>query len=459
MTTSNGIYFNQGFLRVKRNKSTKASDVSALGNLTAPHRQFSWLVVGGVTLLIGTLVALLGGRQIWAFQHWKQARAALEQGEVEGALRLLQECREIWPDDPQTSRQIARAYRLAGRLADAQRFLKIARVQGLDDETATLESQLIEAATPEFARVEAELRRHIETGHSERNDVFYALVQGYLRQGRAEEAEQIATQWMTSVPNDWRPYFYRAAARTQLSRDLLSTAFAGAKEDYERCIQLKPDHAPTRLLLGNAYLMTGHFDKALPHLEEYVRLKPDDPAGVAELARALRGLARGQEARQRIDEFLSRRGGNVAMYLIRGDLAMDDGQAPEALTWYHRAEALAPHEERVIFQMAQALRAVGRSDEAQKYEKRWQDRRDLTNKLQEAQKRAALSPKDIEAHHEVGKTALVLGQESLGLRWLAEALKLDPNHRETHRVLAEFFQQKGDRAAAEFHRRRAEARP
>jgi hypothetical protein len=36
---------------------------------------------------------------------------------------------------------------------------------------------------------------------------------------------------------------------------------------------------------------------------------------------------------------------------------------------------------------------------------------------------------------------------------------LDPEHRETHRVLADFFEKKGDQPAAEFHRRRAANRP
>lgn len=410
-------------------------------------------------MIVGGIVIFVTGRQIWGLQHWKQARAALDKGEVESALRLLDECREIWPDDPHVSRQMSRAYRLAGKYQEAQRFLKIAKSQGLDEESASLEAQLIEAMTPDFERLEPELRRRADQGGPEQRDLCLALVQGYLRLGRAEEGEQIASRWIMFDPEDWRGYFYRAAARTQMSRDLLSTAFAGAKEDYERCLQLKPDHSAARLLLGNAYLMTGHFDKALPHLEEYVRLKPDDPAGIAELARALRGLARGAEARQRIDEFLSRRAGNFAMYRIRGDLAMDDGQPGEALTWYHRAEAIAPHEEKVLFQIAQALRAVGRVEQAESYERRWQERRELTSQFQEAQKRAAREPKSVDAHFEVGRLALKLGQESLGLRWLAEALKLDPEHRETHRVLADFFEKKGDQPAAEFHRRRAANRP
>lgn len=404
---------------------------------------------------MGALVSYLAGRQIWGMQHWKQALRALDAGDAEAALALFEECRSIWPDDPETTWQIARACRHAGRLSDAQRFLKISRQQGLDEVAAEWESKVIEAASGDFARHEPELRRRLDDGRAALPDVGPVMLQGYLRLGRADEAERIASRWIRESPEDWRPYFYRAAARTQMSRDLLSTAFAGAKQDYERCIELRPDHATARLLLGNAYLMTGHFVDALPHLEEYIRLKPDDPAGLAEWARAMRGLTRGPEARERIDEFLSRRGGTANLYLTRGDLAMDDGQPGDALSWYRRAEAVAPNEEKVLFQIAQALRSLGRIDDAQLYEKRWQAQRDLTQRLAEAQQRASKNPKDLEAHLEAGVTALKLGQESLGLRWLAEVLRLDPDHRETHRVLAEFFQKKGDQPAAEFHRRRS----
>ncbi|MCX7702002.1 MAG: tetratricopeptide repeat protein [Gemmataceae bacterium] len=406
-------------------------------------------------LVLGALATYGVGRQIWGLQHWKQALRALNEGDAEGALVLLEECRRVWPDDPETTFQIARAYRHAGRSNDAHRFLKISRQQGLDEATAQWEAQLIDAAAGDFSRLEPELRRRLDDGRADLRDIGPVLLQGYLRLGRAEEAERLATRWIGEAPGDWRPYFYRAAARTQLSRDLLSTAFAGAKQDYERCIELKPNHATARLLLGNAYMMTGHFAEALPHLEEYVRLKPDDPAGLAEWARAMRGLARGSEARVRIDEFLSQHGGTAALYIVRGDLAMDDSQPGDALTWYRRAEAVAPNDEKVLFQIAQALRSLGRADDAQAYEKRWQARRDLTQRLNEAQQRASKNPRDLDARHEAGVSALQLGQESLGLRWLAEALKLDPDHRDTHRVLAEFFEKKGDQPAAEFHRRRA----
>ena len=147
------------------------------------------------------------------------------------------------------------------------------------------------------------------------------------------------------------------------------------------------------------------------------------------------------------------------MYLIRGELALDQARPDEALDRYRRAEKLDPAAEKTQFHMAQALRALGRAEEAQAYEAKWRTHRELTSRLAELEKTAASEPANVAARHEAGVIALRLGRETAGLRWLAAVLKLDAKHRETHKVLADHFQQRGNAQAAAFHRGLAEKAP
>ncbi len=424
----------------------------------APRPRRRWILIA---LALGLLAigGVLVGRHLWARHHLRQAHAALEVGEPEQALVSLANCFEIWSDDPQLHLLAARAERMAGRAAEAARHLQAAKDAGADPQEWTLQQQLLDAGTGKLEQVEPALRRHADSGHAERRQMLDVLIRAYIARGRAAEAERDATAWIEQAPGDWQPYFLRAVARSELSHDLLSTAFDGAKRDYVRALELKPDYVPARLLLGNAYMMTGQFPDALPQLEQYTHAKPDDPKGVAELARCLRGLARVDEAQRILDAWLAERAGTLDIYLMRGQVAIDQAQPEAALKWSRKAEQLNPAAEKTQFQVAAALRALGRDDEARAYEEKWRTRRELATKLSELERTAEKEPNNVGVRHEAGVIALRLGQENAGLRWLGAALKIDPKHRPTHQVLADHFQQRGNTQAAAFHRKLAEGAP
>ena len=54
---------------------------------------------------------------------------------------------------------------------------------------------------------------------------------------------------------------------------------------------------------------------------------------------------------------------------------------------------------------------------------------------------------------EIGSIFLRAGKESLGLYWLEQALARDPEHEATHTVLADYYNDKGDKEKAAAHRR------
>jgi predicted Zn-dependent protease len=299
------------------------------------------------------------------------------------------------------------------------------------------------------------LRDKIAAGHPEKRLLMEGLIRGYLSRQRAEDAQRWATNWIEQSPEDWQPWFLRALARTQLSRNLLSTPFEQAKQDYHKVLELKPNHAVARLLLANAYTMTGQFQEALPHFQIYCERQPDE-RGTVELARCHRALGHIEEARNVLDTWLADHAGGADVFLVRGQVAMDLNQSSEALDWFRKAEKLAPANDKIHFQLAQVLRALGRAAEGDEYEQKWTTHRQLTQRLGELQQLAAKEPRNVAVRHEAGAIALRLGQEDAGLRWLAGALQIDPKHRPTHEALAEHFARKGQTQAAEHHRRLAQ---
>jgi tetratricopeptide (TPR) repeat protein len=401
----------------------------------------------------------LAGRQLWALGHWRQARQALDDGDAQLALAGLGKCLQVWPNDAEARLLLARAHALAGDREEAFRHLHAWKDATGDAAGAAFEALLLDATLGRLEQAEEALRRQAEAGHPETRRIREALVRGCLARQRDEEAERLATEWIDAAPEDWRPWFLRAVARSQASRQLLSTAFDRAKRDFERALELKPDHAPARFLLGNAHVMTGQFREALPHLETFCRQKPEEWPGVVALARCRRGLGQVEEARQALDAWLAGHEGTAEVFLLRGEVATDLNRPEEALDYCRRAEALAPAHEKTLYHLALALRALGRTEEANAYEQKWRSRQELTKRLQELEQVAAREPRNVSVRHEAGAAALRLGQEESGLRWLAGALQIDPGHRPTHEALADHFHHKGNHQAAAFHRRLAEQGP
>jgi tetratricopeptide (TPR) repeat protein len=414
------------------------------------------LLIAAVALALLAAGGYFGGRHLSASRHREQARRALDDGDYPRALAELNETLRVWPKDAETHLLLARAHRLSGNQAEANRHLLRCEEAGGDRERVALESQMLEATAGRLEQeVEETLRQRVAEDHPDKRWVLEALIRGLLLRGRAEEAEKLATSWIDESPGEWRPWLLRGLARSQQSAELLSTAFAGAKDDYRRVVELRPDHPPARFLLGNAYVMTGQFREALPHLRHYHRQRPEDGAGARELAGCHRALGQVEEARRLLDGWLAEHRGTAEVYLLRGEVALDLGQPDEAVTFGRRAEALAPAQDKVLYHLARALRAQGRAKEAADYEGKWRERNQLAERLKELERKAAKEPRDVESRYEAGTIALRLGDETAGLRWFTSVLQRRPSHRPTHEALAEHFRRKGNHQAATFHRRRA----
>ncbi|NND90876.1 MAG: tetratricopeptide repeat protein [Granulosicoccus sp.] len=75
-------------------------------------------------------------------------------------------------------------------------------------------------------------------------------------------------------------------------------------DTFEAMLAGGQDSEMLRYTLGNAYFARGEFDKAIEHLQQAVRLKPDYSAAWRVLGRALAGNGQLLEARDAFDRGL-----------------------------------------------------------------------------------------------------------------------------------------------------------
>ncbi len=180
-------------------------------------------------------------------------------------------------------------------------------------------------------------------------------------------------------------------------------------------------------------------------------MRPGDAAALLGVAKCQLELARSGEAQAALDELLAAHSGNAAGLLLRGKLDLDRGAPAEALPWLKRAETAQPHDPDVTQSLVHTLSQLGRDAEAEKYRARFDDLRNWSGQLDDVATRAGRDPDNVALRHEAGTLCLRLGRDAEAVRWLASALEIDPDHKPTHRALADYHEQRGSARAAESH--------
>jgi uncharacterized protein HemY len=108
----------------------------------------------------------------------------------------------------------------------------------------------------------------------------------------------------------------------------------------------------------------------------------------------------------------------------------------------------------------QALQSAGNSKLADEQLQKSERVRSQTTQLSELKThRLAASPLDPALYVELGEILIKTGHADQGLRWLSEALSLDPAFRPAHAVIADYYEKNGKPELAAPHRRMTTANP
>jgi tetratricopeptide (TPR) repeat protein len=104
-----------------------------------------------------------------------------------------------------------------------------------------------------------------------------------------------------------------------------------------------------------------------------------------------------------------------------------------------------------------ALRQLHREGEAAQVQTRFDRGNDLSLRLWHLVNEEVLRrPDDVALRYDIGSILLDLGRPREALRWLLSALQIDPHLRPSHAALAACYDQLGDPARAQAHRRQAD---
>jgi predicted Zn-dependent protease len=404
-----------------------------------------------VLLAITALLVCLAAPQVWAWSKLRAGRAALSRHHPAEAGAALRSCARVWGERPSVRLLAARAAWQAGNLEEARSELRAAqRLEGSATEATAFEWALIEASAGNVREVDEYLQRRAEESPAAAPASWEALAMGYLRLYRTLDAMAILNHWLTRAPNNVRALELRAETY------VAGNGVVRGAEDYRRALELDPSRDETRRRLIDCLLRLGGYEEAAAHLERLATADRDDPATAAQLARCYAMIGRGDEARRLAEATLAKHPDDPLCLRSMGQIELISRRPAEAERHLRRAAALAPEDYQAQQLFFQSLQQQGKTEEAKAQLAVAEALRDRLARLGEiTSRRMAQSPLDPALQYEFGKLLIETGQPDVGVQWLLSAVSLDPEHRPSHAALAAYYEARGEREKAEYHRVRS----
>ena len=215
---------------------------------------------------------------------------------------------------------------------------------------------------------------------------------------------------------------------------------------YETTLERNPGSWVAHLNLGSALDEAGDTEKALPHLQRALELKPGYPETLNSLGNGLNRLGRAGEALPLLEQAVRLQPRFAAAHNTLGATLMNLGRTTEGIAALGRAVELDPKLARARVNLGWALANTGKTAEAVAQfeevrrlqptladgEVKWgltlAMSGDLTGALPHLTRAVALQPEDADLRHVVGRAFLALGRSEDALVQFQAALRLQPNH-------------------------------
>jgi tetratricopeptide (TPR) repeat protein len=384
----------------------------------------------------------------------RDAKRRIEAGAFEQAGASLDRWLTARPDDAEARFFAARRAIGLQRFDDGLLALQSARKLGYPAVAVDREQGLVLARAGRHADAEPILGRLFrQAGASGKGDaeVDEALARCYIETFQLRAAEEVVKQWIVDAPDDARAYYWKA----DIDRRKIDTTPDVLVASYEQVVRLDPRHEKGRLALAELYLMTHRYDDAAVQFEIIRASRPDDVEALLGLGRVAVERGEDDEAGRCFDRAAGVAPNDFRPLSERGKLELKRGRFQSALDFFNRAVALNADEPEVHYQRSLVLNWLGRADEAKKETEETARLQKQKGEIDAILDNLRKSPKDASIQYTAAKWLLDHGHADEGLRWAEKNVREHPAHAETHRLLADYYQRRGDAGLANFHKLQA----
>ena len=357
----------------------KQSQNSAISNAVPslqPHssrpRRWKW---GALSLILVISTSWwFGGMAGW--WRWR-TQQELERRHPDAAWQFAQRLLSWTGSTPETEFLLARICRRQGLFAEMETHLQCMS-QGTGRSPRLREQQnreriLAAAQTGQLDKTEDALNAYLQDPRDDGREICEVYLNACLANGRDREARTILEGWQATVPPDPLPAYFLGLIREH------NEEFDGAEKSYSESLRIQQDNYACYYARGRVRMILNQVEGALADYHAAALGVPYPAAAQIGEARCLKTLGQLDPARailQRVVRLPSRdvltsyqRYGHFPEYLAAeyelGTLELESGHADIACPLLKRVADEAPHYLEGRQAYGDALRSLGKSEEAQ----------------------------------------------------------------------------------------------
>jgi tetratricopeptide (TPR) repeat protein len=301
------------------------------------------------------------------------------------------------------------------------------------------------AETGRFERAAPLLRKAYQRDPEDR-EVVRALALGY-RERNDSQVEEFLNRWVQLQPDDPEPFLQRM--RYSYDRLLYDKALA----DAERVLELDPENLEALRKVASSAHGLGQFARCEQVCRKYTKRDPTELSIRRLLASSLRNQERLPEALEVLQQLHRQAPDDPGTLVGLGHLYDELGQPEKAIPLLRQAIHDPKRLRSARYFLALALKHAGHDEEARQFMAE-------ANQIQNAEvlvSESSYYPGHLGLKVKAAQACVELGNYPKALELLAGVLRIDPNHANAHRLLADIYDHQGRPDLAARHRRLADS--
>jgi Tfp pilus assembly protein PilF len=395
------------------------------------------------------LVVLAGSLLVAWFSgggHWyctREAELAIHKRESQQAIDWLQLADD---SSPRTHYLLARAYRRQGDVKSVHEHLKRAKELGFTRELLQREQWLMMAQLGRLRESEKSLTHLMRGDDPHPGEICEALVTGYLRQYRFDDAGIVIDAWKADYPDDPQPHFCLGMVWVHLQ------TWRKAAAEFRLALDIDSNHHRARIEFARSLTELQKFEEAIASYKVCLEIPEISTQARIGLASCYLPLGNPAKARKMLEQILATDSTHQAARTLMGELCLMDGSHKEAIVWLEPALEKRPNDPVLRHQYAVALHAANRHEEADQHDSFVEEANAAIEAAIVLMDQLREKSDGAEPRFKIGSTLVKYGSPDEGLLWLKSALEVDPGHISTHEVLAEYFESIDQLDSAKHHR-------
>jgi tetratricopeptide (TPR) repeat protein len=402
------------------------------------------------------LLLVAGFCSRWVYAAWQIRQARQNLSDTRPVL-ALEHLRQLAVPEAYRAEKLfllGRASRRAGQLESAAAYLEQAEQAGWTVKEVRLQQNLLLVQTGNFQQAGDLLKEILVTGTDDdtAEEIYEARAKGFYSTFRLGDALVCLNYWL-----NWRPHVRQARIwRAEIFER--TTRTKEAVEDYRAVVQRDPDDVEVRLRLGAALLELNETRSALEEFETCLAKKTADADAQIGRLKCLRRLGELANVSETLSTLLDRElkpGQRGSVLRELGEMALYQQDYARAVEYLKQARQVDPVNCLVYAPLRIAYSRLGLADLAEAEKRRGEEATARSNRLSEITQAVLQDSLNADLRYEAGMILVAEGLKSEGAAWLKTAVECDPTHVKAHAALADYYDDLGDLAAAQRHRRLA----